>query len=104
MVKTTKGMTAKQYAQWLHETAMFDYDEACRMAGYCPKEEMKEGFIAFLWAAVAFGAVIFAVWAIPVAAEEQHQLTESALTSCLNGRGMTINNELWICQNTGVKP
>ena len=46
------------------------------------------------------------VWAMATKADakEQGQLTEKALVSCLNRTGMVINNEIWVCENTRLKP
>lgn len=35
--------------------------------------------------------------------EPVKQTIEPVITECLNGRGMVINGELWLCTNTGMK-
>lgn len=97
------SLPPKQYARWLHESAGLPWDESCRMAGWSPADEYKRSAKTFCAFAAVFALVVLVLWFVPKAiAEEQPQMTEKALINCLNGRGMVIGNELWICTNTGI--
>lgn len=58
-----QDMSAKEYAQYLHENCCLPFDEACRMAGYSPEDEMREQFwtFAYIVLGVALAGAILAV-------------------------------------------
>lgn len=96
--------TPKDYARWLHEDAGMDFEEACNMAGWSPRDDYRAAARVFGVVALVFVLIASVAWLIPAHAAEQPQLTERALINCLNQRGMIIGGELWICTPTGLRP
>lgn len=58
-------MTNKEYARWLHETCCLPFDEACRMAGYSPEDDMRRQVWTFLVAVGGIGSLLTAIAYLP---------------------------------------
>lgn len=103
-MKPTRNMSPKEYARWLNETANLPYEEACKMAGYDPIHEFRIAAIQFLGTVLVIAIVVLVLAYAPEAiTAEQPQRVEDAFLSCINGRGMVINGEVWVCTPSGVK-
>lgn len=46
------GMTARDYARFLHEECFVPYREACERAGYSPEDDMRRQAATFVGAVV----------------------------------------------------
>ena len=71
--------------------------------------ELAEFYVQPPWVKI-FGAIVFIALAVlalifapdAIAAEMDSRIIEGVI-SCLNGKGMIVNGEVWICTATGVR-
>lgn len=64
-MKPPRNMSAKEYARWLNEACCIQFDEACRMAGYDPREEYRRDAALFVATVVSVSLAGIALALIP---------------------------------------